>query len=122
MTALFISDGDTLTSTDGVAFVNNAMQSLFSQQDISLNNTLISSSSMTHPYRSYIETLLNAGYDSKSSKLTAELFNMDSNLEHTDPLLTSQVNKGLASRFKLTQSSKVIDLIGPIHGDIFLSK
>jgi len=47
---------------------------------------------------------------------------MDSNLEHTDPLLTSQVNKGLASRFKLTQSSKVIDLIGPIHGDIFLSK
>ena len=112
-------DGGTLTSTDGVAFVNNAMQSLFSQQDISLNNTLISSSSMTHPYRSYIETLLNGGYDSKSSKLTAELFNMDSNLDHADPLLTSQANKGLASRFKLTQSSKVIDLIGPIHGDIF---
>ena len=65
---------------------------------------------MTHPYRSYIETLLNGGYDSKSSKLTAKLFNMDSNLDHADPLVTSQANKGLVSRFKLTQSSKVIDL------------
>ena len=66
------ANGSNLISTNCVTFVNNAMQSLFSQQDISLNNTLISSCSMTHPYRSYIETLLNGGYDSKSSKLTAE--------------------------------------------------
>ncbi|GFT90366.1 uncharacterized protein F54H12.2 [Trichonephila clavipes] len=33
--------------------------------------------SNTYPYRSYIETILNHGYDSKTSQLTAELFYKD---------------------------------------------
>ncbi|GFX65734.1 transposable element Tcb2 transposase [Trichonephila clavipes] len=38
-----------------------------------LNHRVVSNSSNTYPYRSYIETLLNHGYESKTSQLRAEL-------------------------------------------------
>ncbi|GFW25039.1 uncharacterized protein F54H12.2 [Trichonephila clavipes] len=63
-------------------------------------------SSNTYPYRSYIETLLNHGYDSKTSQLTAELFYKDS-------------DDGLKKRTKFFKESATVDMIGCIHSDLF---
>ena len=41
--------------------VNVLLHSMFSQEDVSLNGTLISSSTNTYPYRSMLETLLSYG-------------------------------------------------------------
>ncbi|KFM67312.1 hypothetical protein X975_01710, partial [Stegodyphus mimosarum] len=70
--------------------------------DVTLNERLVSSSSNTYPYRDYIETLLNHSYDSKTSKLTAEM--SDKDLEKR------------SSFFKL---SSIVGMIGVIHFDLF---
>ena len=69
---------------------------------MTLNERLVSSSSNTYPYRAYIETLLNHGYDSKTSQLTTELYYKDKNKR--------------AEFFKL---SSIVDMIGGIHFDLF---
>ena len=46
------------TEYDKVAPVNNWVQSLFSHVYVSLNGKVVSSSSNTYTYRTYIETLL----------------------------------------------------------------
>ncbi|KMQ82657.1 hypothetical protein RF55_22253 [Lasius niger] len=71
------SDGKPLTAEDKVGPVNLLLHSLWSQVDISLNERLISSSNNTYPYRAMLETLLNHGYDTKTSQLSSELFFKD---------------------------------------------
>ncbi|GFS50058.1 uncharacterized protein F54H12.2 [Trichonephila clavipes] len=48
-----------------------------SDVDVCLNERTVSSSNNTYPYRAIIETLLNHGYDSKTSQLTSELYYKD---------------------------------------------
>ena len=52
------ADGVDLAKTDDVWPANNFLHSTFSQIDIQLNGTLVSSSSNTYPYRAYIESML----------------------------------------------------------------
>ncbi|GBM12922.1 hypothetical protein AVEN_163986-1 [Araneus ventricosus] len=70
-----VSDGSPETK---IGPVNLFLHSLFSQVDVSLNDRLVSNLSNTYPYRSFIETLLNHGFDSKTSQLTSEMFYKDS--------------------------------------------
>ncbi|GFW59970.1 uncharacterized protein TNCV_4864251 [Trichonephila clavipes] len=63
-------DGSPIEKGAEIGPVNLFLHSLFSQVDITLNERLVPNSSNTYPYRSYIETLLNHGIDSKSSQLT----------------------------------------------------
>ncbi|GFT65516.1 uncharacterized protein F54H12.2 [Trichonephila clavipes] len=74
--------------------------------DVSLNDRVVSNSSNTYPYRSYIETLLNHEYDSKTSHLTAELFYKDS-------------DDGLKKRTEFFKESATVDMIYCIHSDLF---
>ncbi|GFU46827.1 uncharacterized protein F54H12.2 [Trichonephila clavipes] len=67
-------DNTPITKDDTIGPVNLFLHSLFSQVDVSLNDRVVFNSSNTYPYRSYIETLLNHGYECKTSQLTAELF------------------------------------------------
>ncbi|GFX38733.1 uncharacterized protein F54H12.2 [Trichonephila clavipes] len=71
-------DNTPITKDDTIGPVNLFLHSLFSQVDVFLNDRVVSNSSNTYPYRSYIETLLNHGYVSKIFQLTAELFYKDS--------------------------------------------
>jgi hypothetical protein len=52
------ANGDDLSAASSVRPVNNFLHSLFSQVDVSLNGTLITSSTNTYAYRAYIEPLL----------------------------------------------------------------
>ncbi|GFX03445.1 uncharacterized protein F54H12.2 [Trichonephila clavipes] len=71
---IFKSDGKVITNENKVGPVNLFLHSLFSQVDVCLNERTVSSSNNTYPYRAIIETLLNHGYDSKTSQLTSELY------------------------------------------------
>ena len=50
-------DNTNTHADDPVGPVNNFLHSMFSQVDIQLNGTLITSSTNMYPYRAYIETL-----------------------------------------------------------------
>ncbi|GFX52937.1 uncharacterized protein TNCV_3228051 [Trichonephila clavipes] len=99
-------DNTPITKDDTIGPMNLFLHSLFSQVDVSLNDRVVSNSSNTYPYRSYIETLLNHGYDSKTSQLTAELFYKDS-------------DDGLKKRTEFFKESATVDMIGCIHSDLF---
>ncbi|GFV77970.1 uncharacterized protein F54H12.2 [Trichonephila clavipes] len=99
-------DNTPITKDDTIEPVNLFQHSLFSQGDVSLNNLVVSNSSNTYPYRSYIETLLNHAYDSKTSQLTAELFYKVS-------------DDGLKKRTEFFKESATVDRIGCIHSDLF---
>ncbi|XP_071036448.1 uncharacterized protein F54H12.2-like [Parasteatoda tepidariorum] len=100
------SDNTLITNDDTIGPVNLFLHSLFSQVDISLNDRIVSNSSNTYPYRACIETLLNHGYDSKTSQLTAKLFYNDS-------------DDGLKKRTAFIKESATVDMIGCIHSDLF---
>jgi len=101
--------------------VNLFLHSLFLQVDISLNGTLITSSTNTYPYRAMIETLLSYGIDAKTSQLISALYYKDNEgkIDSMDFKNEDEVNKGLAARRRMARESRVIDMMGCLHADIF---
>ena len=120
------ANGSDLEAADTVGPVNNFLHSLFSQIDVSLNGTLITSSTNTYAYRAYVETVLSYGYDAESSQLTSALFYKDDagKMDKLNPLAENAVDKnsGLAKRHTFASRSVEIDMIGRIHSDIFFKR
>ena len=65
-----------IDNNDAVGPTNLFLHSLFSEVDITLNDTLVTSSKNTYAYRSYLETLLSYGGAAKTSQLTSALYYM----------------------------------------------
>jgi len=70
-------DGNNIAAADPVGPMNLWLHSLFSQVDISLNGTQVTSSTNTYSYRAMIKTLLSYSDDTKMSQLTSSLFYED---------------------------------------------
>ena len=71
------ADNTPITATDPVRPINLLLHSLFSEVDISLNDTLVTSSNNTYAYRAYLETLLSNEPSAKTSQLTSALYYKD---------------------------------------------
>ena len=114
-------NGTDLGADVSVAPVNLMLHSLFSEVDVTLNDKLISSSSNTSPYRALLETLLTYSPPAKTSQLTAALFYKDTagKMDTDNTTVDEDFNEGLKKRYRMTKGSRVIDLVGPVHGDIF---
>ena len=114
------NDGTSIDEKSKVGPVNLLLHSMFSQVDISLNERLVSSSNNTYPYRAMIETLLNHGYDEKTSQLSSELFFKDTagrlNVYDT---ADANPNEGFNKRAQMFKLSSSVDMIGRLHLDIF---
>jgi len=114
-------NGTALEATTVVAPVNLFLHSLFSQVDISLNGTQVTSSTNTYPYRAMLKTLLSYGGDAKKSQLTSAMYYEDQP-GRMDAFTVDNVdtrNSGLVERRKFTTQSKTVDMIGIIHADMF---
>jgi hypothetical protein len=113
------ADGTDLGEADrsDAAPVCYPLHALWSQVDVSLNQKVISHSSMTYPYRSYIESLLNYDSSAKSSHMTQRLWYQDTP-GHFDSLNSAE-NLGLAKRREKTANSRIFEMMGPIHVDFF---
>ena len=68
-----------------------------------------------------METLLSYGPPAKNSQLTAGLFYKDTeaNFDAGDPTDANCPNKGLKKRYEYFRDSRFVDLMGPIHCDLF---
>ena len=71
------ADGTAIACDAQVGPVNLFLHSLFSDVEVSLNETPVTSSNNTYAYRAYIETLLSYGSTAKESQLTAQLYYKD---------------------------------------------
>jgi hypothetical protein len=113
------ANGNNLANDAVVGPVNLFLHSLFSQVDISLNGTQITSSTNTYPYRAMIETLLSYGEDAKKTQLTSALFYKDQagRMDSVD-FAEANRNGGLYKRASFAANSRVIDMIGRLHSDL----
>ncbi len=112
-----LANGDPISVDSDVAPVNYFLHSLFSQVDISLNDTLITASENTYPYRAYLEATLNYGEDAKNGSLSAALYAMDT--PHHFEEFKDDNNDGYRIRRTTAAESHEIDMMGRIHSDIF---
>lgn len=110
-------DGTDLAQDAHVGPVNYWMNSLFSQVDMTLNGTLVTSSENTYPYRAYIESTLDYGVGAKQSHLSSSLYYKDTSaqMEATH----GRANVGFGKRSAHTSESKVVDMMGRLHIDFF---
>jgi hypothetical protein len=120
------ANGEDSQAASTVGPVNNFLHSLFSQVDVSLNGTLITSSTNPYAYRAYIETLLSYGSDAKSLQLASALFYKDEagNMDKPNPFAPDDANKnsGLIKRQTFPTTSSEINMIGRICSDIFFQE
>jgi hypothetical protein len=116
-------DGTPIDNTEHVGPINLFLHSLFSEVDLRLNDTLISSTNNTYAYRSYIETLLSYGPAAKASQLTAALYYKDvaGRMEDANPH-DAACNPGLLKRHSFFENGGVVDMIGCIHSDLFFQE
>ena len=131
LTNTFLHLGVKITSADGANIadaaaiepVNLLIHSLFSQVDVALNEKLVSSSANTYAYRAYLENLLNYGKEAKESQLTSVMWYKDTAGKMDErAVVAAGENKGLVKHASFTQSSKVVDIMGRIHSDIFFQE
>ena len=120
------SDGSNIAANETVGPINNFLHSLFSQVDVTLNGTLITSSTNTYAYRAYLETLLSYGPAAKRSQLTAALFYKDEagKMDKPNPRANDAADKnsGLGTRADFSAESKEIDLIGRIDSNMLFQE
>ncbi|XP_067233779.1 uncharacterized protein F54H12.2-like [Chanodichthys erythropterus] len=114
-------DGSDLADDAKVGLINYPGATIFSQVDVSLGDRLISQSSSTYPYRAIIESLINYGKDALESLFSAGLFYKDTagQMDVADP---AGANAGLTKRARYTSESKTVELLAPIHSDIFFQE
>ena len=101
--------------------VNLFLHSLFSEVDITLNDTLVTASNNTYAYRSYLETILSYGKAAKSSQLTSALYYKDKagHFEDANPHNDDAENIGFKKRSAFIDAGNVVDMLGCIHSDLF---
>ncbi|CAH3172814.1 unnamed protein product [Porites lobata] len=116
------ANGTALDADTQVGPVNLFLHSLFSQVDVCLNERLTSASTNTYPYRAMLESLLNYGEEAKTSQLSMAMFYKDTagKMNVVNPLAADdEANLGLKARYEFTKESHTVDMMGPIHSDIF---
>lgn len=105
-------DGSNLKSGDTVVPCNNFCNSLFDHISLELNGKCVTTPGNSYPYRSYFESLLNFGSESKKGHLTAGLFTPDEPGKFDD--LTSE---GFVKRKRFLHNG-VVELSSYLHLDI----
>ena len=112
-----------IDNTHHAAPINLLLHSLFSEVEFKLNDTLISSTNNTYPYRAYIETLLSYGPSAKNSQLTSALYYKDvaTKMDDANPL-DANANGGLKKRHAFFNDGEIVDMLGCIHGDLFFQE
>jgi hypothetical protein len=114
-------NNEPIDAADHVGPINLFLHSLFSEVDITLNDTLVTASNNTYAYRSYLETILSYGNAAKTSQLTSALYYKDNatHFEDANPHDNNAGNMGFKKRSVLIDEGRVVDMIGCVHSDLF---
>src|SRR6266536_5161155 len=119
---IFRPNNTDINPTDQVGPVNLFLHSLFCEVDVSLNDTLVTSSNNMYPYRAYLETLLSYGPQAKQSQLTSALYYKDvaESFEDANPHDANVGNTGFVARSAWIANGRVVDMMGCLHSDLFV--
>ena len=113
------SDGTALKDSDDmlVAPENLFIQTMFSEIDVNVNGTLITASTGTYGYRAYLESILTYGKDYKQTQLGNSMYYEGDGNQFS--ISSNNTDKGLQKRRERIKRSKLIDMTGRLHIDIF---
>ena len=113
------TDGNVMdhAAGDDCGTINLIGKTFIRQVKIQLNGRLAFDSGDLYAYRAYLETELNYGPDAKNALLTTGLYSKD---RPSDKVNTAD-NEGYKSRAKAFRDSVVVELMAPIHSELFMS-
>ena len=112
-------NGTDLGADAPVAPVNDWFHSPFSQVKVYLNDTLVTPSSNTYPFRSYVETLLSYDAEAKKIQLTSQVWYNDTT-GHMEGTTFIAGNLSLVEQGGYLAGRRVVDMMGRSHVDLFL--
>ena len=95
--------------------INLIGKTLIRQVKLALNGTEVFDSGDKYAYRAFLETELNYGSDAKRSHLQSAMYHQDSPHNHID----DDQNVGLTTRARYFRDSAWVQVMAPIHCDIF---
>ena len=104
--------GTDIAADTPMARVNNWLHSLFSHVDAYLNDTFVTPSVNTYPFRAYVDTVLSYGAEANNIQLTSQLWYNDTKVDGG--------NGGLVERWSHISESRVVEMMGRLHVDLFL--
>ena len=109
------ADGTDLADVDKTIPVNNFMHSLWKNVEVVINGTKITPSNGNYGYKAMFEKLLSYGDCALESWCEASLFVKDTagQMNHVDD------NVGGVKRRTFIAESKTVDMMGPLHIDLF---
>ena len=118
------ADGGDIAADAVVGPVNNFLHSLFTEVDIKVNGTMVSSANNTYAYRAYLENLLSYGTDAKKSQLQASMYYKDvaGHMDNANVRGNNANNSGLVARTRWFAESKSVEMVGRIHADLFVQE
>lgn len=96
--------------------INLLAQTLFKQVRVSLNGRPCFDSGPLYAYRGYLESELNFSKQAKEEYLAGALYRKDSYL-----LANNVNNEGYKNRGKLFIGSSIVEMMSPVHCDLFAS-
>lgn len=113
------SDGTALKETDDMLVVpeNLFIQTMFSEIDVNVNGTLITASTGTYGYRAYLESILTYGKDYKQTQLGNSMYYEGEGNQFS--ISSTNDDAGLEKRRDRIKRSKLVDMTGRLHIDIF---
>ena len=107
---------------DAVGLVNNALHSIWNQMDLSLNQTPIGSEmGRNYAYKSILDSLAFSSKVELETKGQSALFYKDTGGAMDNPSIAN-VNKGLFTRYEMTNHGQEIQLEGPLNHDVMSIK
>lgn len=119
---IFKGDGTEVQLSNYVAPLNLSLHSAFQRIEVFFNQKLVSGGDVLHPYKSYLETLLDYGKEAKQGQLAAAGFYKDTAVWMDtftgDVENDTASNAGYKRRHLLTTDGKTWQLQGPILADI----
>jgi len=95
--------------------INLIGKTLIRQVKLNLNGTEVFDSGDKYAYRAFLETELNYGYDARYSHLQSSMYYQDTPADHLD----DANNTGLQSRATYFRNSAWVQVMAPIHTDLF---
>lgn len=110
------ADGTNVGADDKVGVINNFLHSLFAQDDILLNQVLISPSSNNYPYKAYLDEALNQNENNSYLPQTQLYFKDLGDMDSTEVL--AGPNAGLSERYNVVAASKQASILGPLRSDL----
>ena len=110
-------NGDNIEAGQQVVPANLTLHSMWSDVTVFVGGVEVSNCSGAYPYLAYLQTLLSYGKDAKQSHLQAAMWYADT-AAHFDKV-EGDNNVGAKLRKARTAESRVVDMVGRLHSDLF---